>query len=96
MTRRAPEPGQWRAPGQRHAEYADDAAHASATPSPHLSVPNSEMSDTPTSQTRTQSVSALPDVWRSQLSLSSALSSITQEAVSVSYTHLTLPTTPYV
>ena len=83
MTRRAPEPGLWRAPGQRQAEYADDAAHASATPSPHLSVPNSETSDTPTSQTRTQSVSALPDVWRSQLSLSSALSSITQEAVSL-------------
>ena len=85
MTDRAPTTGLWGAPGQIRAEYVDDVAHASQTPSSHLSlsVRNSEPSDTPTCQTRTQSVSALPDVWRSQLSLSSALSSITQDAASL-------------
>ena len=85
MTDRAPRTGLWGAPGQIRAEYVDDVAHASQTPSSHLSlsVRNSEPSDTPTCQTRTQSVSALPDVWRSQLSLSSALSSITQDAASL-------------
>ena len=85
MTDRAPRTGLWGAPGQIRAEYVDDVAHASQTPSSHLSlsVQNSEPSDTPTCQTRTQSVSALPDVWRSQLSLSSALSSITQDAASL-------------
>ena len=85
MTDRAPRTGLWGAPGQIRAEYVDDVAHASQTPSSHLSlsVRNSEASDTPTCQTRTQSVSALPDVWRSQLSLSSALSSITQDAASL-------------
>ena len=85
MTDRAPRTGLWGAPGQIRAEYVDDVAHASQTPSSHLSlsVRTSEPSDTPTCQTRTQSVSALPDVWRSQLSLSSALSSITQDAASL-------------
>ena len=85
MTDRAPRTGLWGAPGQIRAEYVDDVAHASQAPSSHLSlsVQNSEPSDTPTCQTRTQSVSALPDVWRSQLSLSSALSSITQDAASL-------------
>lgn len=85
MTDRAPRTGLWGAPGQIRAEYVGDVAHASQTPSSHLSlsVRNSEPSDTPTCQTRTQSVSALPDAWRSQLSLSSALSSITQDAASL-------------
>lgn len=82
MTDRVPEARLWGAPGQGRGEYVEDVVQHPQTPSSYIpfSERKSEVSESPTSQTRTQSVSALPDVWRSQLSLSSALSSITQEA----------------
>lgn len=84
MTDRVPGAHLRGTPGRGREEYVDDVAQHPQTPSSYIafSVRKSEALESPTSQTRTQSVSALPDVWHSHLSLSSALSSITQEAAS--------------